>query len=438
MNAHARLTAPPLALTSPLATIGDIAATLALPGPALPSLRRVVALLGEIGLTDAGIALVEGHSLRGLAGRAADAPALPMTPRLETFLARGEAGVLRNERSPTIGAPIRLGGALIGLLAARVAGPVVRGDELTALALVANLLGAAVKTARDGSASCAEGSVGGKRIIGESPALRAALDHARRVAPTSLPVLLRGESGVGKELVAQLIHDHSPRAARAFVKVNCAALPEPLLEAELFGHERGAFTGADKRRKGRFEQARGGTLLLDEIGEVSPAFQSKLLRVLQSGEFERVGGERTLRVDVRVIAATASDLEAAVRAKKFRADLYYRLCAAPVRLPALRERREDIPALAEHFLARFNAENGRALALNPRAKTMIGRCAYPGNIRELENCLRNAAALTTGEEICESDFACRQGRCFSAQLRRARLALRRKESFGERVVRTKT
>ncbi|PPQ30914.1 hypothetical protein CCR94_11155 [Rhodoblastus sphagnicola] len=291
------------------------------------------------------------------------------------------------------------------------------------------MLGPLVLLARSGMSGVAPGDApDAKAIVGDSPALRAALDDARRVAPTELPVLLRGESGVGKELFAQFIHDRSPRAEKPFVKINCAALTENLLEAELFGHERGAFTGADIRREGRFALADGGTILLDEIGEISPAFQAKLLRVIQEGAFERVGGEKTLRVDARLIAATACDLEAAVRAKKFRADLYYRLCGAPVRLPALRERREDIPALADHFLARFNAENGRALALNPRAKTMILRCAYPGNIRELENCLRGAAALTTGDEICERDFACRQGRCFSAQLRRARMARRQKAS----------
>jgi Nif-specific regulatory protein len=419
MNAHARLAACDT-FDPALAVIEKIAATLAGSGGALESLRRVMALLAEIGLTDAGVAWIGGACLHGVAGRAADAPPQAMTSRLKTFLAKGEAGVLRKEKSPTLGAPVRMGDATVGLLVARVAGRAAGEADLRRLALVANLLGPTLAVAREGDGVVTAPDA--KTIIGESPALRAALDEARRVAPTDLPVLLRGESGVGKEVFAQFIHDHSPRVQNPFVKVNCAALPEPLLESELFGHERGAFTGADSRREGRFALADGGTILLDEIGDISPAFQGKLLRVIQEGEFERVGGARTLRVNVRVITATHRDLEFLVRAKKFRADLYYRLCAAPVRLPALRERREDIPALARHILARFNAENGRALALNPRAQAMIGTCPYPGNIRELDNCLRGAAALTIGAEICESDFACRQGRCFSARLRRARIA----------------
>lgn len=419
MNAHARL-AVSESFDPALAVIEKIAATLAGTGGALDSLRRVMALLGEIGLRDAGVARVEGRLLHGVAGRAADAPPHVMTARLRQFLARGAAGVLRNEKSPTLGAPIRMGEANIGLLVARVCGRPFSEGDLMRLALVANLLAPALIAARDGAGLAA--APDSKAIIGDSPAFRAALEEARRVAPTHLPVLLRGESGSGKEVVAQFIHDASPRAKKPFIKVNCAALPEGLLESELFGHERGAFTGADSRREGRFMLADGGTILLDEIGDISQAFQAKLLRVIAQGAFERVGGVRTLQVDVRVIAATHRDLEALVRAKRFRADLYYRLCAAPVRLPALRERREDIPALADLFLARFNAENGRALRFNPRSKTMIGACGYPGNIRELENCVRGAAALTTGAEICESDFACRQGRCFSARLRRARRA----------------
>jgi len=221
-------------------------------------------------------------------------------------------------------------------------------------------------------------------------------------------------------MFAHFIHDHSPRKANAFIKVNCGALPETLLESELFGHERGAFTGAESARKGRFELADGGTLLLDEIGDISLPFQAKILRALQEGEFERVGGSQTLKVDVRVIAATHRDLEQAVRAQKFRADLYYRLAVAPIALPALRERREDIPALAAHIVARLNAETGRAQNLRAGAVALLGKCAFPGNVRELENCLRGAAAMAEPEEIREGDFACRQGRCFSARLRRAR------------------
>ena len=278
MNAHARISSQQ-SLEPVLATLAEIAATLAGAGGALDSLRRVLALLADMGLTDAGVAWVDGLFLRGVAGRAADAPPQAMTRRVKTFLARGEAGLLRNEKPPVIAAPIRMGEAQVGLLAARVKAGVVSRDDLKRLALVANLLGPALVAAARG-VGAAVTAADAKSIVGDSPALRAALEEARRVAPTDLPVLLRGESGVGKELFAQFIHDHSPRAQKPLLKVNCAALTETLLECELFGHERGAFTGADSRREGRFALADGGTILLDEIGDISPAFQGKLLRVI--------------------------------------------------------------------------------------------------------------------------------------------------------------
>ncbi|RWD46769.1 MAG: nif-specific transcriptional activator NifA, partial [Mesorhizobium sp.] len=236
------------------------------------------------------------------------------------------------------------------------------------------------------------------------------------VARTNSTVLLRGESGTGKEFFAQAIHKLSPRSKKAFVKLNCAALPESVLESELFGHEKGAFTGAVAQRAGRFELANGGTLLLDEIGEISPAFQAKLLRVLQEGELERVGGTRTLTVDVRLICATNKDLETAVLKGEFRADLYYRINVVPIMLPPLRERPGDIPRLAKAFLDRFNSENHYELAFAPSALDLISQCYFPGNVRELENCVRRTATLARSSTIATSDFACQNSQCLSSLL----------------------
>ncbi|HEX2485544.1 MAG TPA: sigma-54 dependent transcriptional regulator [Myxococcota bacterium] len=243
--------------------------------------------------------------------------------------------------------------------------------------------------------------VGGADIVGTSEAMRAAVELARRIAPSRSTVLLTGETGTGKELVAGLVHGASPRAGRAFVKVNCAALPETLLESELFGHERGAFTGADRLRTGRFEQADGGTLFLDEIGDMSAATQVKLLRVLQDGEFHRLGGARALRCDVRIVAATNRDLEAEVGGGRFREDLYFRLNVIRIHLPPLRERGADVEALARHFLAGFAHDLGRPrLAFSQGALARIRRHRWPGNVRELCNAVERAALLAEGDELC--------------------------------------
>jgi Nif-specific regulatory protein len=253
-------------------------------------------------------------------------------------------------------------------------------------------------------------------IVGESAAIRKVLKTIEIVAKSNSTVLLRGESGTGKELFARAVHDLSARKSKPFIKLNCAALPESVLESELFGHEKGAFTGAVSQRAGRFELAHGGTLLLDEIGEISPSFQSKLLRVLQEGEFERVGGARTLKVDFRLICATNKDLEAAVAKGEFRADLYYRINVIPVFLPALRERPGDIALLARAFLDRFNAENDRKLSLSSGAMDALKRCYFPGNVRELENCVRRTATLAHGQTIVRDDLSCAAGDCLSALL----------------------
>jgi two-component system NtrC family response regulator len=238
-----------------------------------------------------------------------------------------------------------------------------------------------------------------------NPRMAEALSTAARAAASRATVLVRGESGTGKELMARALHLASPRARGPFVSVNVGALPETLVESELFGHERGAFTGADRERRGRFELADGGTLLLDEIGDLPVGAQVKLLRVLQEQAFERLGGTRTLHVDVRVIAATHRDLEALVRAGAFREDLYYRLNVVAVHLPALRERREDIPALAAQFLERFAKERGGPpRAFSREAMDALVRHDYPGNVRELENIVQRAVVLSRDTLITTSDL----------------------------------
>ena len=231
--------------------------------------------------------------------------------------------------------------------------------------------------------------------------MRAVRELIARVAATNAAVLLTGESGVGKEVVARAIHGASPRAAAAFLKVNCAALPEELLESELFGHQRGAFTGAYRDKPGKFELAQKGTLMLDEIGEVPFRLQAKLLHVLQDGEFARVGGERVLETDVRVLAATNRDLQAEIRAGRFREDLYYRLNVIEVRVPPLRERRDEIPALVDYFLKTANAQYGRAMDIPVSTRRRIAEHGWPGNIRELENTIKRLVVLGSAKRIEE-------------------------------------
>jgi DNA-binding NtrC family response regulator len=237
-------------------------------------------------------------------------------------------------------------------------------------------------------------------IVGQNVAMRAIFELVDRVAPSPSTVLILGESGTGKELVARALHERSDRAGRPFLQVNCGAIPEALFESELFGHEKGAFTGAVGARQGRFELADRGTLFLDEVGELPLAMQVKLLRVLQERCFERVGGVRNISVDVRLIAATNRDLAVEVRAGRFREDLYYRLNVIPIRLPPLRERAEDIPLLANHFLARFAARLGRApRELSAEAVGAMMTWAWPGNIREVENLMERASLLGQGAQL---------------------------------------
>ncbi|MET0116878.1 MAG: nif-specific transcriptional activator NifA [Sedimenticola sp.] len=313
---------------------------------------------------------------------------------------------------PFIGVPITISDKAVGVLAAQPPGNLLELEKHERfMQMVANLIGQSVRLAkkvedqqlelkseRDSLRRAVRGEHGFSNMVGHTRSMRMVFEQVRQVAKWNTTVLVRGESGTGKELIANAIHYNSPRANGAFIKLNCAALPDTLLESELFGHEKGAFTGASNQRKGRFEQADGGTIFLDEIGEITPAFQAKLLRVLQEGEFERVGGSKTLKVDVRVVAATNKDLESEVQEGSFREDLYYRLNVMPIQMPALRDRAEDIPELARFLVAKIGKAQGRKLEVEDSALGPLMRYDWPGNVRELENCLERAAVMS--EEGC--------------------------------------
>lgn len=242
-----------------------------------------------------------------------------------------------------------------------------------------------------------------ENIIGQSDRMQEVFESVHRVAPSKANVLLRGESGTGKELIAKAIHYMSPRARNPFIKFNCASIPEGLLESELFGHEKGAFTGAMAMRKGRFELAHTGTIFLDEIGDLPVILQPKILRVLQEKEFERVGSEKTTKVDVRLIAASSRNLEELVESGRFRDDLYYRLNVVPVFLPPLRERKEDIPLLVDHFLRKYNTDNQRSAEMNNDVMNLLINYNWPGNVRELENTIERLVVMSAGKIVSLGD-----------------------------------
>jgi DNA-binding NtrC family response regulator len=242
-------------------------------------------------------------------------------------------------------------------------------------------------------------------VVGKSSKMLKVIEAIEFVAPTKATILIQGESGTGKELVARAVHTLSPRKEKPFIRVNCAALPEGIIESELFGHERGAFTGAVRRTKGRFELAHGGTMLLDEISETSPSLQAKLLRILQEREFERVGSGDSIKVDVRIIATTNRDLKERIRENEFREDLFYRLNVVPIWLPPLRERKEDIPVLAEHFLRKYNEESGKRIeGFSEEAMDKLLGADWPGNVRELENCIERAVVMATQAMLKADDL----------------------------------
>ena len=310
-------------------------------------------------------------------------------------------------------APLVLYGRALGVLYLTTADPATHFDEghLQLVTVICRLAAVALDNARrveqlegENELLRSEATVE-HGMVGESRSMKKVYQFIARVAPADTTVLVRGESGTGKELAARALHTNGPRRERPFVAINCAALTETLLESELFGHERGAFTGALAQKKGKLEVADGGTLFLDEVGEMAPVLQAKMLRVLQEREFERVGGTRTIRVDVRVVAATNRDLEEAVKAGAFRQDLYYRLNVVSFEMPPLRERREDIPLLASYFTAKYSAKfKRRVTGLSPEARACLTAYDWPGNVRELENAVERAVVLGSTERLLPEDL----------------------------------
>ena len=401
--------------------------------------ERQLTLHSAVGLSDDQIARGQWHSGEGMVGRVF-AKGLPMTVpdvgNAPEFIDRTGAFTAQQGRMMAlIAVPLKTERGKLGVLAAQreVEGAARLSDDQRLLTMVATLLAQAVMMYQAVSReherlqleatrlqkALQSGPVGRyslESVIGISQPMQQVFAEVHQAAPSRATVLLRGESGTGKEAIARALHFLSPRKDSPFIKVNCAALTESLLESELFGHEKGAFTGAIGDRKGRFELAHGGTLFLDEIGDISPAFQAKLLRVLQEREFERVGGSRVVKVDVRLICATNRDLEKMVKRGEYRADLYYRINVVSIFLPPLRDRREDIPPLVAHFVDRFNKENRRRLKVGPDAMRVLYNCYWPGNVRELENCIERTATMAQGDVIHDASFPCRHNRCLTQTL----------------------
>jgi Nif-specific regulatory protein len=371
-----------------------------------------------------------GEGITGRIMKSGSPMVVPDIAKEPLFLNRtGSRRLAEGQVVSFIGVPIKIGRETIGVLSVdREPGDGTGNFESAVrfLSMIANLIGQTVRlyqrVAQEREQLLLEkqrlqkelnNKYSVDNVVGQSKRMQEVFAEVHQAAPGRSTVLLRGESGTGKEVIARAVHYLSPRKDAAFVRVNCAALSETVLESELFGHEKGSFTGATQERKGRFEMAHGGTLFLDEIGDISPTFQTKLLRVLQEREFERVGGNKPIHVDVRLITATNRNLEQAVADGEFRADLYYRINVVTIFLPPLRERREDIPPLVDHFIDKFNKENKRKLTISSQAMNVMINCYWPGNVRELENCIERTATMTRGEVINELDLPCQQGKCFS-------------------------
>ncbi len=356
-----------------------------------------------------------GEGITGLVAQTGKPEIVPQISRDPRFLGRTGAQSRKQEEFSFVCVPVRLGQEVIGTLGADHPLEDDRNlkDEERILSIIASMIAQAVKVRQSVEEERQRLVEENQRlqdelkerfrpsnIIGNSKAMQSVYDLIAQVTASDATVLIRGESGTGKELVAHAIHYNSPRAGKAYIKVNCAALPETILEAELFGYERGAFTGALARKKGRFELADGGTIFLDEVGDFSPATQVKLLRVLQEREFERVGGTETIKANVRILAATNRNLEDLVAQGKFRDDLYYRLNVFPIHLPSLRERKSDILLLADHFVSKYAAASNKDVRrISTPAIDMMMAYHWPGNVRELENCIERAVLLTNDQVI---------------------------------------
>jgi len=356
----------------------------------------------------------EGEGITGLVFKTAQPYVIPDISREPLFLNRTGARNIRKGRISFLGVPIILKGEPIGVLNVdRIFGPEISFEEdVEFLSIAATLIAQFVSLNRQVKTREANlvrlnkslrSEISEKYkdffMVGHSPAMIAVQDLVKKVAPSKASVLLLGESGTGKTLIARIIHESSPRAKEPFIKLNCAALPENLLESELFGYEKGAFTGAVQSKAGRIEDACGGTLFLDEVGELPLMLQAKLLRFLQEKQFERLGGSETKTVDVRIVAATNRVLEDAVKEGAFREDLYYRLNVFPIHVPALRERREDMPLLLDYFLIKFSKEYKKDLRLSAGARRTMTEYDWPGNVREMENMVERIAIMADGSEI---------------------------------------
>lgn len=356
-----------------------------------------------------------GEGVTGMVVQTGRPMVIPKVSEEPLFLNRTRSRNLSKEAISFICVPIKIGNEVIGALSVDrlFAESISLEEDVRLLAIIASMIAQAVRLRQEAQEEHRRLLDENKRlneelqerfrpanIIGNSSAMQAVFNLIAHVAKSDATVFIRGETGVGKELVAHAIHYNSLRASRPFIRVNCAALPESIIESELFGHEKGAFTGAITQRKGRFELAQGGTIFLDEIGDLSPATQIHLLRVLQEREFERVGGSETIKVDVRVLTATNRDLEDLVKKWQFRQDLYYRLNVFPIHIPPLRERRSDILLLADYFVEKYGHANHKNVRrISTAAIDMLSRYHWPGNVRELENCIERAVLMTNDDVV---------------------------------------